>query len=203
MWEQVMGENPSRHQLDDELVQAEDLEGQDLSKFPVEMVTWPMAVEFCEKLSELPEEKAAGRVYTLPTEAQWEYACRAGTTTYTHFGNELTSHIANIKYDDPFPKSAEFGPKLNRPAEVGSYEPNAWGLYDMHGNVQEWCFDSWRTLEGGEVHDPTSDADDPEWRTVRGGSYRTLGYYAISPVRNKYRMPAKQPDYGLRVIIQL
>ena len=92
-------------------------------------MSWDEAVDFCERLSWLAAEKQAGRVYRLPTEAEWEYACRAGTTTPFHFGTSLFSVQANIDYN------------RNRTTKVGSYPPNAWGLYDMHGNVWEWCAD--------------------------------------------------------------
>ncbi len=106
----------------------------DTSDFPVENVTWHEAVAFCTLLSELPAEKEAGRVYRLPTEAEWEYACRAGTTSIYHFGNALTCQLANIR-------STVGGGHLGRTCPVGQYPPNAWGLYDMHGNVYEWCAD--------------------------------------------------------------
>ncbi len=102
---------------------------------PVEQVSWDEAVDFCQRLSSLAAEKHAGRVYRLPTEAEWEYACRAGTTTPFHFGTSLFSIQANIDYN------------RNRTTKVGSYPPNAWGLYDMHGNVWEWC----RRLVRGEL----------------------------------------------------
>ena len=107
---------------------------------PVENIMWKDAVEFCKKLSALPAERKAGRVYRLPTEAEWEYACRAGTKTPFHFGKSLSSRQANINGSDPY-GGAKKGPYLRKTAKVGSYEPNAFGLYDMHGNVCEWCAD--------------------------------------------------------------
>jgi formylglycine-generating enzyme required for sulfatase activity len=106
---------------------------------PVENVEWQRARKFCQRLSALPEEKKAGRTYRLPTEAEWEYACRAGTQTAFHFGNSLSSHQAN--FNGNYPTGAAKGPYLRKTTEVGSYKPNAWGLYDMHGNVAEWCAD--------------------------------------------------------------
>jgi formylglycine-generating enzyme required for sulfatase activity len=107
---------------------------------PVEQVRWKEAVEFCNKLSALPEEAKAGRTYRLPTEAEWEYACRAGTTTVFHQGNALSAKEANFNGHYPY-GGAPKGPSLQRTEKVGSYAPNAWGLYDMHGNVGEWCSD--------------------------------------------------------------
>jgi formylglycine-generating enzyme required for sulfatase activity len=102
--------------------------GLDTDDFPVDSVSWDNAVKFCEALSNLPAEKNARRVYRLPTEAEWEYACRAGTTTAFHVGATLSLKQAHIG-----------GPR--RPERVGKFAPNAWGLYDMHGNVWEWTAD--------------------------------------------------------------
>ncbi len=107
---------------------------------PVENVLWREAVVFCKKLSELPAEQAAGRAYRLPTEAEWEYACRAETKTAFHSGNALSSAQANFNGNFPYGK-AEKGPYLAKPTKVGAYAPNAWGLHDLHGNVGEWCSD--------------------------------------------------------------
>src|SRR5262249_14127530 len=108
---------------------------------PVEGVTWEDAVEFCRLLSF--KEREAGRVYRLPTEAEWEYACRAGSTTPFAFGPGASSTQANFSGDHPYEEGAP-GPYLQSTSAVGSYEPNAWGLYDMHGNVWEWCADWYR-----------------------------------------------------------
>ncbi len=107
---------------------------------PVENVIHREAVSFCERLSALPEEQAAGRRYRLPTEAEWEYACRAGTRAAFHFGNTLASRQANFNGNYPF-GSGEKGQHLRKTAPVGSYPPNSFGLHDMHGNVWEWCSD--------------------------------------------------------------
>jgi formylglycine-generating enzyme required for sulfatase activity len=129
-YEKVIGKNPS-------FFQTRNGGGPD---HPVEQLKWGEAVEFCQLLSNLPEERQAGRTYRLPTEAEWEYACRAGTTTVFHFGNALSSNQANFNGGFPYGGGAK-GPYLKRTAKVGSYQPNAFGLYDMHGNVWEWCAD--------------------------------------------------------------
>ena len=107
---------------------------------PADNVTWEDAKEFCRILSAQPEERAAGRTYRLPTEAEWEYACRGGSTTPFHFGNSLTAVQANFNGKYPYGNDEE-GKYLRSTANVGSYKPNAFGLYDMHGNVSEWCSD--------------------------------------------------------------
>jgi len=107
---------------------------------PAEQVRWREALVFCRKLSALPEEKKAGRTYRLPSEAEWEYACRAGTTTPFNVGDALSSRQANFNGNFPYGSAAK-GPYLRKTAKVGSYAANAWGLYDMHGNVLQWCND--------------------------------------------------------------
>src|SRR5205814_838745 len=110
---------------------------------PVENVSWNGAAEFCRRLTDadrqrglLPERWES----RLPTEAQREYACRAGTTTATAFGDKLSSSRANFDGEGPY-NTADLGPSLMHRTAVGSYPPNAWGLHDMHGNVWEWCRD--------------------------------------------------------------
>ena len=124
----------------------------DLRDNPVENVEWKKAIVFCERLSSRPKEKFAGRKYRLPTEAEWEYACRAGTRTAFYFGNSLSSNEVNFNGNYPAGKAPK-GRYLRRPVKVASYKPNAFGLYDMHGNVNEWCSD-W--------YDPEYYLDSPE-----------------------------------------
>ena len=168
-YETVMGENPSR------------FEG---GTVPVEQVTWEEAVEFCRKLS-----ARDGRRYRLPTEAEWEYACRAGTTTPFAFGKTLSSRTdANFDGDSTYGGS-EKGPDLEATAPVGSYRANALGLYDMHGNVYEWCAD-WYDSDYYE-NSPTDDPTGPtagSYRVFRGGGWtffpgycRSASRYGISP----------------------
>jgi formylglycine-generating enzyme required for sulfatase activity len=129
-FEKVMGKNPSFFHPKN---------GGSLDH-PAEQVRWGDAREFCTKLSRLPEEKNAGRTYRLPTEAEWEYACRAGTTTPFNVGTSLSSKQANFNGNFPY-GGADKGPFAHQTVKVGSYPSNAWGLYDMHGNVFEWCND--------------------------------------------------------------
>jgi formylglycine-generating enzyme required for sulfatase activity len=155
-------------------------------RFPVESVTWYDAVEFCNRLSALDGyspcygidgtivTRKGGRGYRLPTEAEWEYACRAGTKTRFHSGDELTGREANAKPTivGAYGGNTPLWPDLHRTAKVGSYEPNGFGIHDMHGNVAEWC---WDTYEKGFYAD--SPRDDPEGpargvhRALRGGSW--------------------------------
>jgi formylglycine-generating enzyme required for sulfatase activity len=107
---------------------------------PVENVEWTKAKEFCKLLSSGRQERTARRKYRLPTEAEWEYACRAGTKSAFNFGDSLSSNEANFNGNYPAGKTSK-APYVRRTTKVGSYKPNAFGLYDMHGNVAEWCAD--------------------------------------------------------------
>ncbi|MCP5531011.1 MAG: SUMF1/EgtB/PvdO family nonheme iron enzyme [Opitutaceae bacterium] len=143
-WQAIMGDNPSKHRGDN---------------LPVGTVSWEMAMEFCRRLPE--RELAAGRlasgyVFTLPTEAQWEYVCRAGTTG--DFAGDLD---ATGWYKQNSGKT---------PHEVGLKQPNAWGLHDMHGNLWEWCLDWWGEYPGGAVTDPTGPSAG-KLRVRRGGAW--------------------------------
>jgi formylglycine-generating enzyme required for sulfatase activity len=160
---------------------------------PVEMVSWNDAVEFCRRLSELPAEKAAGRVYRLPTEAEWECACRAGTTTEYSFGND----------DGRLNVYGWFnGNSGNTTHSVGGKRPNAWELYDMHGNVYEWCQDSYGPYPNRAVTDPTG-AGTGLYRVYRGGRGNGPAWACRSWDRNRCP-PADLSDYyGFRVCLSL
>lgn len=134
----IMGKNPSYYCATGD--GADAVAGKDTANFPVEQVSWNDATAFCQKLSALPEEQKAKRAYRLPTEAEWEAACRAGTSTVFHTGDRLSPKQANIRGDRPYLNSPE-GESLGRTTAVGSYPANAFGLFDMHGNVAEWCSD--------------------------------------------------------------
>jgi uncharacterized protein (TIGR02996 family) len=194
----VMGFNPSRfaHGAEDDLVE------RDTSSFPVESVSWGNAIEFCTRLENLPAEQAARRRYRLPTEAEWEYACRGGasSTAPTYLGPILPSTLAN--YDGSFPYGKEFGPYLNRTSAVGSYPPNAFGLFDMLGNVWEWCFDGY---SASWYHDsPASDPwgpDDTDTRVLRGGAWYFVGNVCRSASRAEDRPESRNRFNGFRVLL--
>ena len=155
-YQRVMGGNPSYFSPTGD--GRAEVVGLDTLLFPVEQVSEEDANAFCRKLSKLPEEQTENRVYRLPTEVEWEYAARAGTTTPFHFGKALGSARANFDGNYPYGGAAR-GPNLERTCAVGSYPPNPFGLYDMHGNVDEWCSD----VHGNHY--------DGYGRMLRGGSW--------------------------------
>jgi len=178
---------------------------------PVEQVLWGESVEFCKKLSDLPEEKQAGRAYRLPTEAEWEYACRAGTQTVFHFGNRLSSTQANFNGHFPY-GGADQGPYLQKTAKVGSYQPNGFGLYDMHGNVAEWCSD-WYDPEYYR-HSPKEDPQGPPkgvvptgfggfYHVVRGGCWLDEGRGCRAAYRFRLMPSDRYRLVGFRVVCEL
>ncbi|HKB37984.1 MAG TPA: bifunctional serine/threonine-protein kinase/formylglycine-generating enzyme family protein, partial [Gemmataceae bacterium] len=136
-YEHVTGESPSHFSLIGD--GQEKVLGLDTSHFPVEQVSWEDAVAFCRMMSDIPQERRRGRLYRLPTEADWEYACRGGAagTGPFPFGSSLSSFQANFNGRHPYGGASE-GPYLERTTAVGSYPPNGFGLFDMHGNVWEW-----------------------------------------------------------------
>jgi formylglycine-generating enzyme required for sulfatase activity len=198
-WKHVMGTLPGP--LTAELPAADDL--------PVGNVNFAETEAFCRKLTELTRQSGAlpnDWEFRLPTEAQWEYACRAGTTTATAFGDKLSSKHANFK-GKPY-NGAEPGPSLGRAARVGSYPPNAWGLHDMHGNTFEWCRDWYhRRLPGGtdpDLHDARSSATRSEHggisRVRRGGCWADDGWACRSAFRLRFEEERRYDHIGFRVV---
>jgi formylglycine-generating enzyme required for sulfatase activity len=172
-YERIMGQNPSAYCANGRL--RGKVVGLNTQQHPVEAVTCLDAAEFCRRLSALPEEKKHGRTYRLPTDEEWEYACRAGTTTAFHFGKSLDGSQANccgrIPYhsDQTESKRDPNGIWLERSTAVGQYQPNLWGLYDMHGNVAEWTSTPYRLEEKTEGRRYYSDSNG-DYRVSRGGS---------------------------------
>jgi formylglycine-generating enzyme required for sulfatase activity len=158
---------------------------------PVEMVSWDEAVEFCRKLSALPAEKAAGYVYRLPTEAEWEYACRAGTTTAYSFGDS-ESELGDYAWY----KENSYG--TTHP--VGGKKPNAWGLYDMHGNVFELCNYWHADYPSGSVTEPRGPSSSSSRRLVRGGSWSENHFWCRAVSRMQFSSNVRGDGLGFRVL---
>jgi len=172
-YKKVMGVNPSKFKGD---------------KLPVEMVSWNDAVEFCEELNK--KERKRGWEFALPTEAQWEYACRAGTTTAYSWGDNITPQLANYN-ESGFKKTVE----------VGSYVANPWGFFDMHGNVWEWTAD-WRgAYPRNSVIDPRG-SNDGSYRVSRGGCWENSGTVLRSALRNPTPPSNRNDNDGFRVGFQ-
>ena len=203
MWESVMGNNPSH------------FKGLTL---PVESVSWEDCQEFIAKLNDeltsggrkppggsanprstggLASPALEGYKFSLPTEAQWEYACRAGTTTPFHFGSVLNGDQANCNGKYPYGTSTE-GKYLAKTTEVGSYPANAWGLRDMHGNVWEWCQDWYGDYPSGAVTDPTGVSMGSN-RVFRGGCWRLAAEGCRSANRRNITPAFRSSYFGFRL----
>jgi formylglycine-generating enzyme required for sulfatase activity len=198
-WKRVVGKLPAEFT-------AELPEGDDL---PVGNVNFAETEAFCCKLTELgrrSRELPEGWEFRLPTEAQWEYACRAGTTTATAFGDKLSSKQANFK-GKPY-NGAEVGPSLGQAAKVGSYPANAWGLHDMHGNTFEWCRDWYHAkLPGGtdpDLYDAKATATKNRTgdcsRVRRGGAWTDDGWPCRSACRLRFEPERRYDHIGFRVV---
>ena len=178
-WESIMGSNPSKFKNAG-------------ARAPVEQVSWEEAMSFCKKLTE--RERRAGRLpanleYSLPKEAEWEYACRAGTTGY--YAGSYSS-IPSLGW-----YSGNSGSKTH---PVGEKSPNAWGLYDMHGNVWEWCLDWYGDYPSGSVTDPKGPSSG-SYRVNRGGSWFGRARYCRSAVRAR-NAPSYRVSYlGFRLAL--
>jgi formylglycine-generating enzyme required for sulfatase activity len=198
-YQQVMGKNPSYFSASGG--GKDQVAGTSTDDFPVEMVTWDEAVEFCKKLSERAVEKNARRLYRLPTEAEWEYACRGGAPSYQvfHFGNSLSSKQANFNGNYPYGGAGK-AEHLARTCKVGSYAQNRFGLHDMHGNVWEWCADWYDKDYYGTS--PRRDPQGPSghiYRVIRGGGWDTNGRYCRSASRDGYWQEVPHRRVGFRV----
>ena len=198
-WKRVMGALPG--ELTAELPEGDD--------YPLGNVNFSEAEAFCQKLTDLARESGdlpEDWEFRLPTEAQWEYACRAGTTTATAFGDKLGSRQANVK-NEPY-NGAEEGPSLDRAAKVGSYPGNAWGLHDMHGNIVEWCRDWFhQTMPGGEdpdLHDArttaTPNRSGSYSRSRRGSAWTDDAWASRSAFRQRFEPERRYDHIGFRVV---
>jgi formylglycine-generating enzyme required for sulfatase activity len=192
-YEKVTGVNPARFNRD----------GGGGPDYPVEQVSWLDAVAFCKKLSALPEEKEAGRVYRLPTEAEWEYACRAGTTTA--FGHGAMLSAAQANFDGAFPYGGvDRGESAGKTSRVGAYPANNYKLHDLHGNVWEWCADWFH--DSYYRRSPRNDPPGPasgQFRVLRGGCWRSHAATCRAAYRNALAPHHRDIYTGFRVVATL
>jgi len=165
-------------------------------QLPVESVNWEDAMKFCRRLSQ-----RTGRRYTLPSEAQWEYACRAGTTTPFHCGSTISTKLANYNGNEGYGDGAK-GEFRQQTTDVASFPANPWGLHDMHGNVWEWCSDQWHgnykgaTEDGSDwiVEEAKENKISMNRRLLRGGSW--VGSPAVCRSACRYGNPPVNRSYG-------
>lgn len=183
-WRALMDDNPSFFTGD--------------GQRPVERVSWDDAVRFCRRATEV-----TGRIVRLPTEAEWEYACRAGAATAYATGDDLEPRDANF---DATEGGALGGSPLHETLPVGSHPPNAWGLYDMHGNVREWCADWYGAYPPGRGISPLVDPVGPmqgDAHVLRGGSWDDYARRCRSAYRHGYRPGDREECNGFRVAVEV
>jgi WD40 repeat protein/formylglycine-generating enzyme required for sulfatase activity/serine/threonine protein kinase len=211
-YEKVMGVNPSTFtgkQMDASVFKpplpesdvknrakfAEKVAGKDTRRHPVEAVNWDEATEFFRRLSAMPTERASRRVYRLPTEAEWEYACRAGTTTRWYCGDDEAG-LPDVAW---FHKNSY---QITNP--VGEKKPNAWGLYDMQGNAEQWCADWFSSdfYKQSPTNDPVG-APAGIQRVVRGGCWYSNSYFCRSAFRGRFGPVTHSSFVGFRVVAEI
>ena len=228
-YQTTMSVNPSYYSKEGK--GASDVNGLPTDRFPVEQVAWSDAVEFCTRLTALSKEQQAGRIYRLPTESEWEFACRGNSLTAFNVGEIIEGSQANIKSESAYWYSKPFS-SLGRTRTIGSYPSNAFGLFDMHGNVAEWCSDFYDPIHVGESTGarPRSLEDVLLWledygvkvqdglvlketinpvgprqgtvRVVRGGSFNTDGGQARSAARRQQNPAYKHRTIGFRIVCE-
>ncbi len=228
-YQSVMSVNPSYYAIEGK--GASEVNGLTTDRFPVEQVSWSDAVEFCARLTALSKEQQSGRVYRLPTESEWEFACRANSMTAFNVGEVIEGNQANFKSETVYWYSKPFD-SLGRSRTIGSYPPNAFGLCDMHGNVAEWCSDFYDPIHMGESTGarPRNLEDVLHWledfgvkaqdgylmkdtfnpigpregtvRVVRGGSFNTDGAQVRSAARRQQKPTYKHRTIGFRVVCE-
>jgi formylglycine-generating enzyme required for sulfatase activity len=180
-YQAIMGTNPARFKGDN---------------CPVERVSWNDAIEFCQKLSQ-----NTGKQYTLPSESQWEYACRAGTTTPFHCGETITTDLANYNGNYAYDPSGKYRQQTTK---VGDFPPNAFGLYDMQGNVWEWCLDTWHENYNGAPRDGSKWINNDNCtHLLRGGSWNLNPDYCRCASRYRFARDNRTYVIGVRVVCLL
>ena len=183
-WEAVMGKLPPCRFKGDNL--------------PVERVSWEDAQKFCKRLS-----KQTGRNYRLPSESQWEYTCRAGTNTLFSFGETLTTELANFNGEHIFREEPR-GIYFHFTSEGRKFPPNAFGLYDMHGNLWEWCADNWLDDYTSSPRDSNSYQNkDSHYRVARGGSWHEPANLCRSAARLRVLQSDADEFMGFRVVCDI
>jgi formylglycine-generating enzyme required for sulfatase activity len=181
-----MGNNPSNFK--------------DNPKNPVENVSWNDAQEFCQKLNDKTKKK-----YRLPSEAEWEYACRAGTTTSFYFGETISTDQANYNGNYIFGKGKK-GVYREKTTPVGSFLANKFGLYDLHGNVWEWCEDAWHENYENVPKDGSSwdeNSSQTNVRSLRGGSWHDFPRYCRSAGRFRFDADHCDSHLGFRLAVSI
>lgn len=182
-WKSVMGANPSHFKGDDAL--------------PVEMVSWKSCQEFAEKAG-----AALGVKLRLPTEAEWEYACRAGTRTAYYWGYQAHTKKANYDGTDSFHPERSL-PSVGKTVKTGSYEPNPWGFYDMAGNVAEWCEDDWLEKPSTEnAKDPLYKGERTDVKVYRGGAWKGQKFTCRSAERSWFGSASERDWLGVRFLLE-
>jgi uncharacterized protein (TIGR02996 family) len=180
-WQTVMGSNLSHFQGADR---------------PVERVSWDDCQDFCARFGQ-----ATGKRYRLPSEAEWEYACRAGSSTPFSFGETISTEQANYDGNYTYGQGPE-GVYRKKTTPVGSFAPNAWGLFDMHGNVLEWCHDWYGPYPPGDIKDPKG-GNSGDARVLRGGSWNDIPVRCRSAVRHRCAPGGRLDVIGCRVVLCL
>jgi formylglycine-generating enzyme required for sulfatase activity len=162
---------------------------------PVDRTSWHQAMEFCARLS-----KKTGKIYRLPSEAEWEYACRARTTTPFHFGETITATLANYWHNYEHARGESIIVIDIIYKDVGSFPPNAFGLYDMHGNIQQWCADPWHENYHGAPSDRSvwESGGNTEYRVRRGSNCGSTPQKCRSAYREQFAAEAQYT--GFRVV---
>jgi formylglycine-generating enzyme required for sulfatase activity/serine/threonine protein kinase len=191
-YRKVMNQDPSWFSTTNKGL--EDKVFADTSDFPVDSVSWNDAVKFCQELSKRPEERKAGRRYELPTEAEWEYACRGGTDTPFYFGRSASSEQAQCNHQE----------RTCRVGQFATRAPHPWGLCDMHGNVAEWCQDRYERFayKSAATRDPHG-PDQGEQRVLRGGSYGNEARRCRAAFRSGALPSYNANGVGFRVRVRL